>query len=198
MDTHMGQPGMTDGTESSPLSALDQEVLAMVQLGIAPLREAGWLLQGRRLETVQAGVPAMLGIGCSRMGEDAPVVTLEKRFPEDGILRPVEGSASVEVSFACRGGVVYELLNVYWLYEAPGREPIRIPLQVCGDGTHDIWFSSMGEALAAGAVLLAQATGGFVADALGKGCLPTDLPEFLPTNMAEPENDFAGTDEVIP
>jgi hypothetical protein len=95
--------------------------------------------------------------------------------------------------------MAYELLGVDWVYEVPGHEPVRIPLEVCADGSHNIWFASLSETLSAGAQMLAQITGGFVIDALAECCPPTLLAGGLPTELADPDDGFTEiNEEVIP
>ena len=127
------------------------------------------------------------------------MLELEKPLASDCVLCPAKGTASVAVGFACHNGGAFELLGLAWQHAVPGRKPVRILLEAYGEGDGDILFASLNAALAAGARMLHQATGGLVTDALAECNPPACLAAYPPGELADPNDDFVGiNEEVLP
>lgn len=175
---------------NTAITELEDELWMLAEQGLFSAGACDLLIEGKQVMVDLHGVSLLLGVEWPRFANGVPVLVLDRRYPEDGILLPEEGTASVEVRIAYHAPVAYELLTVTMRQELPGHETRRIPLRACGDGRHDVWMTSLADALAAGTQIAKQLTGGLVVDALAR-CNP-------PTVLAEPEEYFTGKDEVCP
>jgi hypothetical protein len=179
------------------ISVLEDELWLIAEQGQFTADECERLVRGELVTVKLHDTTVLLGVAWPRFADSSPVLVLDKQYPDDGILAPEEGVVAVEVRISCLAAVAYELLGLTLRQEVPGHEVRRIPLRACNNGRHDVWTTSLSAALAAGARMLHQATGGLVVDALAERNPPTILADFPPTEMPEPEDGFANINEEV-